>query len=471
MKFALLLGAVILAGCSVGPEYKRPDIAAPSAWHENASSSSPPISNTTAPETAHWPSTEWWHGFACAELDAYIAQAKLTNNDLAAAVARVRQADQLANIAGAALLPTLGASFTALNEREQATTGNYVAVKQFSPQLNASYMLDFWGKNRAAQDAAIATAAASRHDQVTVELTVISSVAQSYFQSLALRERVAVAEHNLANAEITLKGLQQQLHAGVATALDVAQQETTVATLAAALPPLRLQLRQTLNALAILVGKTPETVEVSNQTLADLTVPEVRPGLPSELLERRPDVAEAEDQLIAANANIGVARAAFFPSIELTASYGYASSALAGMTNSANIIHTLAAGITQPIFDGGAIKGQYEFSKARYDELLANYRKAILSALGNVEDALVAVQQNTEQVKRLEFAVQKAARAHHIAQAQLHAGTVNILAVLNTETALFTAQDALIQAKNSHLEAYLSLFGALGGGWQKEAGK
>ena len=458
---AYLVVMAELVGCTVGPEYKRPELVIPPAWHDQV----------TSAQTVEWPAAEWWHGFGSSQLDSYIAQAKLANNDLAAAVARIRETEQQANIAGAALQPAVNASFDASRGRAPNATGGFSDFKQYSPQLTASYMLDFWGKNRAVQDAAIAAAQGSRHDQVTVELTVLTSVAQSYFQSLALRERVAVAEHNLASAQMLLTGLQKQLHAGVANALDVAQQETVVATLDAAVPPLRIQLRQTLDTLAILLGKNPQELDIATESLSDLRIPQVSPGLPSELLTRRPDIAEAEDKLIAAKANIRAARAAFFPTIELTASTGFLSSTLAGMTSSGNIIRSVAGGITQPIFEGDALNAQYEYSKAVYDELLANYRKAILSALGNVEDSLIAVQQNTEQVGRLEVALQKAERAHHIAKAQLQAGTVNILNVLNTETALFTAQDALIQAKSANLNAYVSLFGALGGGWQKEAEK
>lgn len=454
----LLAASVALAGCSVGPAYKRPDISVPGAWHESTDS-----------EAASWPSIDWWHGFGSPELDAYITQARRSNNDLAAAVARVREADDQATVAGAALFPTIGANLTALNERTQAMSSSYVNFRQVSPQLTASYMVDFWGKNRAAQSAAIATATASRHDQATVELTVITSVALSYFQSVELRDRLVVAEGNLASAQTTLKGLHLQLRAGIATALDVAQQETTVSILGAAIPPLRQQLRQTLDALAILVGQPPESLDGGPATLAGLSVPVVRPGLPSALLERRPDVAQAEAQLVAANANIAVARASFFPSIQLTASGGYASAALSTLINSSSGVYSIAAGLAQPIFDGGVLKGQYAFAQDRYDELVANYRKAILSALGNVEDALVAVRQSTDQVERLGIAVDKARRAHQIAQAQLRSGTVNILTVLNTENALFSAQDALIQAKFSHMQAFVSLFGALGGGWQKES--
>jgi NodT family efflux transporter outer membrane factor (OMF) lipoprotein len=455
-----VVAAVMLTGCNFGPTYKRPELAVPPDWQEHVH-----------PEAAHWPAADWWQDFRSPELNAYIAQAKRANNDLLAAIARVHQADALVTEAGAALLPTVGANFSALSERELATNSTYANFREYSPQLTVSYMLDFWGKNRAAQDAAIATATASRHDQETVELTVITGVASTYFQSVALRNRVAIAENNLASAETILKGLRKQLAAGIATALDVAQQETVAASLAAVVPPLRQQLRQTLDALAILTGQTPESIALgaTAPALIELAIPTVSPGLPSELLNRRPDVAEAEAQLISANANIAVARAAFFPSIQLTASTGYASPALSTLIRSASSVHTLAADVVQPIFDGGVLKGQYAFAKARYDELAADYRKAVLTAFGNVEDALAGWQQTTEQVRRLEIAVDKAGRAHRIAQAQLHSGTVNILTVLNTESALFSAQDALIQAKLNQMQAAVGLFGALGGGWQKES--
>lgn len=454
-----LAAQLALAGCSLGPDYKRPDAAMPAAWRE-----------ASDPDAPAWPSAGWWRGFGSAELDAHIEQARRTNYDLAAALARVREADALAAVAGAALLPTVGVSASAIKEKVQSTNGAYVNFRQYAPQLTASYVIDFWGRNRAAQAAALASAQASRYDQATVELTVMTGVALSYFQSVELRDRLAVAQRNLRSAETILRGLRLQMSAGVATALDVAQQETTVATLSALIPPLRQQLRQTANALAILTGRTPESIESTRATLADISFPAVGPGLPAELLARRPDVAQAEAQLVAANANIAVARASFFPNIQLTASSGYASTALSTLLRSSSGVYTIAASLAGPIFDGGALKGQYEFSRARYDELTANYRKTVLAAFGNVEDALVAVQQTAEQVRRQETSVASARRAHDIAQAQLRSGTVNILTVLNTETALYSTQDALVQAKFFQLQALVSLFGALGGGWQKESG-
>jgi multidrug efflux system outer membrane protein len=234
----------------------------------------------------------------------------------------------------------------------------------------------------------------------------------------------------------------------------------------ATIPPLQEQLRQTLDALAILTGQTPEQVEAGDATLDALTLPDIAAGLPSQLLARRPDVAEAEAQLVEANANIAAARAAFFPSIDLTASGGYESAALGSLLSPATRVFALSAAVSQTIFDHGALLGQYQYSKARYAELLSDYHKTVLTALGNVEDALVAVQQTAEQELRQQDATDKARRAFEFAQLQFQAGTTNILTMLNTETALFSAQDALVQGKFAHMQALLNLYQALGGGWR-----
>lgn len=458
------LAACALVACSLGPHYRRPEIPPPASWRDAHQGTS-----------AEWPSADWWQSFNSATLNDLMAQARAANDDIAAAIARVQQADAQARIAGAPLLPSVGLAGDGTRERAlQPTIGPTGRVtptpttfNTFTTGLTASYQIDFWGRNRALHDAARMAALASRYDRATVELTVMQSVASTYFQALELRDRLQVAQKNLASARDTLKGLQLEAQVGTVTALDVAQQETTVATLGAAIPPLNQQLGQTLDALAILVGKQPEAVDVTSGTLADLVEPRVQPGMPSELLTRRPDVAQAEAQLIAANANIAAARAAFFPTISLTADGGFASASLSKLFNPVSRVWSATAGLTQPIFEGGALLGQYQLNKGRYAELLANYHKAVISAFGNVEDALVSVQQTADQLQRQQEAVATARHAYELTQAQFHAGVINILVVLSTETALFTAEDTLVQVKYSHLNALVALYSALGGGWQR----
>jgi outer membrane protein, multidrug efflux system len=452
----------VVAACSVGPTYRRPDIAPPTQWHEgrDATDGSPAAASP-------WPEAGWWHGFGSPQLDDLIAEAERNNDDLAGAIARVREADAQVRIAGAPLFPTLDLGADATRERTAVPGSGPRITNIFNPQITASYELDFWGKNRALRNAARATAIASRYDQQTVALTVVRSVAGTYFQALEFLDRIQVAQQNLENGQKILRGLKLEQSAGTVTGLDVAQQETAVALLEAAIPPLLQQLRQSVYALAVLVGKTPESIDVTSGSLTEISSPAIAAGLPSQLLSRRPDVAEAEQQLIAANADITVARAALFPDIALTASGGYESSRLASLISPANRVYALSAGLTQPIFHGGALHGQVSFSEARYTELLTTYHKTVLTAFSNVESALVAARQTADQQERQRNAVAKARRAFEFAQTQMSVGTVNVLTVLNTENALFSAQDVLVQVEYSHLQALIDLYTALGGGWQQ----
>jgi len=448
--------ALSVAACSLGPAYHRPDVPLPATWITPSAAADAPA-----------PASDWWRGFGSDALNGYIAQAQGANDDIGAAMARVLEADAQARIAGAALLPSLSANFGAVRERAApATGGPLTTFNNFNTGLSASYQADFWGRNRDLHNAALAAAKASRFDRETVILTVMTSVAMSYFEVLEFHDRVQVAQQNLENAQTILRDLEFEASVGTATALDVAQQATTVATVNASIPPLQEQLRQSLDALAILTGQAPEQLEANDAGLDALTLPAVAAGLPSELLARRPDVAEAEAQLVAANANIAAARAAFFPSIDLTGSGGYESAALGGLLSPATRVFALSAAVSQTIFDHGALLGQYQYNKARYAELLSDYHKTVLTALGNVEDALVAVQQTAEQELRQQDATDKARRAFDFAQLQFQAGTTNVLTMLNTETALFTAQDALVQGKFAHMQALLTLYQSLGGGWR-----
>jgi NodT family efflux transporter outer membrane factor (OMF) lipoprotein len=455
-RVAVAAAALVLSGCSLGPAYHRPDIPPPPAWNTPAAARTP----------QGWPSADWWGGFHSAELNHLMLTGRTANDDLAAAVARVREADAQVRISSAPLVPSLDATGDGSRQRAISTTGSTALLyNEFAAGLNATYELDFWGENRAIRSAALATANASRYDRETVELTVMSSIADTYFSVLALRDRVRIARANLASAQETLDGLQTDEQVGTSNALDVAQQDTVVASIAATIPPLVQQEREQTDALAILIGRTPQSFEVTASSLAHVAAPMVGAGVPSQLLARRPDVANAEAQLIAANANIRAARAAFFPTIDLTAAGGYESRQLSTLFEPGSRVFSLSTGITQPIFHGGSVLGEYRLSKARYDELLADYHKAVISAFGNVEDSLAAVNDTRDQLQREQAAADKARGAYGMAQDQFHAGVVNILTVLSTETSLFSAEDALAQAQLAHLTALVGLYNALGGGW------
>jgi outer membrane protein, multidrug efflux system len=464
-----VLGLLMLTGCHMGPDYQRPELDVPSAYRASAESA------------IAWPEGEWWRGFRSPELDALIAAAQAQNFDIAAAVARVHQADAQLRIAGAALLPTVDgtadANWQRVGLRTGSTSSSFIRggnqaaeFHSYSAGLNASYLVDFWGQARASRASAAASAMFSRFDQDTVALTVVTDVATTWFTALALADRLVVAQRNLADSEQTLAVIKGRFEAGTASALDVAQQESQVALERAVVPGLRSQMDQQVIGLGILTGRPPEAIAVHPGTLAGLGLPPVSAGLPSALLRRRPDVSAAEAQLVAQNFDIQVARAAFFPTIQLTGSAGYQAAALNQLVGPGNVLMSLAAGLTLPMFDGGTLRGQLELSKGRYDELLADYRKAVVQAFTDVDLALTEWRFTSEQEALQAVAAARARRAADIARAQMTAGTVDVTTVLTTETTQFNAEDTLVQVRLARFQALLSLYKALGGGWTQPEG-
>ena len=409
------------------------------------------------------PSVVWWRGFRSKELTDLIEEALTSNFDVAVAVARIVQADAQSRIVGAPLLPAL--DFGADASRSRPPGG--FDRSTHTVQLSASYELDFWGKNRATLRAAEQIAVATRFDREVVALAAVVSVANSYFQVLAAYDRLRVARDNIAAADRVFRLIQQRFNVGTASQLDVAQQESVLNTQRASVPPLQQGLRQDIATLAVLIGRPPERVMVRGGSMSQLAIPPVTPGLPSDLLAQRPDIREAEANLASANANVYAARAAFFPTITLTGDGGYQSNALRLLLRPESAFYNLAAGLTQPLFDGGRLLGQLDLTKGRQDELLQLYRKAVVNGFADVDRALVAVQQTAARERLQREVVRSTREAFDIAEIRLREGTVDLVTVLNTQQALFQAQDTLAQARLARLQAVVSLFQALGGGWQK----
>jgi multidrug efflux system outer membrane protein len=417
------------------------------------------------------PTLDWWRGFRWNELTQLMEEAQTVNLDIASAVSRIRQADAQARIAGAPLLPNISGtgsrahSLASGSSSSGLSSGRREAVS-YQASLSASYELDFWSKNRDAAQAAEETVVASRFDRDVVALTTLASTANAYFQVLSSQDRLRVAESNIAGAQRILDAIKQRLNAGTGTDLDVAQQESVLANQRALVPPLRQTLQQNINALATLVSRRPESIKVKGGTLDRIAIPRVSPSLPSELLKQRPDIRRQEAQLAAATANIGNARAQFFPSIQLTGQGGYQSSALSTLFQPQAAFFNLVGSATQPIFDGGRILGNFEFAKARQDELLQTYRKTVVQAFADVDNALTNARETTIKL-RLQRAVAAASRrAFQLAGDQLRAGTTDVVTVMNVQTTLFQAEDSLVQAQLARLQAIISLYQALGGGWE-----
>jgi len=421
-----------------------------------------------APEAAT-PALDWWRSFRSRELTSLVEQTVTANLDIAVAIAQIVQADAQVRIAGAPLLPTIdyNASDTAAKASQLAGRGGGDSPfsRLYATSLSASYIVDFWGKNRAALNAAIETSIASRYNREVVTLTAITSVADTYFQILAAQDRLRIARRSLADSSRILFLIKQQFEAGTASDLNVAQQESLVETVRATIPPLEETLRQNIAALAVLVGKPPEHFNARGGSMQAITVPRVTPGLPSELINRRPDVRQAEQQLESANYSVESARAAFFPTIQLTGQVGFQSNALRALFGPGAWFYTAAASLTQPLFDGGVLLGQFELQKGLQAQFLQAYRKSVLSAFSNVEQALIAVEQTTAQERIQENVVRASRRAFTLSEQQMNSGTVNMVTLLQVEQTLFTAEDQLAQVRLARLLAVVSLFQALGGGW------
>jgi multidrug efflux system outer membrane protein len=458
--FCIVLLAPGLSGCILGTERPELNLDIPSGYREGSS---------RAPDAAV-PALDWWRGFRSKELTGLLEDAQTANLDIAVAVAQIVQADAQVGVSGAPLLPTVTGTATAERIRDAASSIGGVSsspttFSQYNLGLTASYMVDFWGKNRATLYAAEENATVARYNREVVTLTTIVTTANTYFQILAAQDQLRVARRNLAAAERILVLIKQQFTGGTASQLDLSQQEALVSTERAAIPPLEVTLRQNIAALALLVARAPENLKVNGGGMAQITIPRVTPGLPSELLYQRPDIRQAEALLASSNFSVEAARAAFFPQIQLTAQTGVQSAALASLFGPGAWFYTLSSGLTQPIFDGFLLESQLKQAKGVQLQDLQAYRKAVLSAFADVDKALVALGQFTLQERLQSEAVNNSRKAFDVSETQLRAGTVNLITVLQTQQTLLTAENTLAQVRLNKLLAASSLFQALGGGW------
>ncbi len=446
-----------LSGCLL-TDNPEPGLFIPARY--DLSSANPKIAEAALPKL------DWWRGFRSRELTGIVEQSLDSNLDIAAAIARIVQADAQSRISGAALLPDIGLGAGASrSQSSRSTSGSTAISNNLSATLSASYEIDFWGKNRALLRAAEQSAVASRFDREVVALSTVASAANAYFQVLAAQDRLAAARDNLTSANRVLELIRQRATAGTASDLEIAQQESVVNTQRATIPQLQQTVTQNRNALAVLLARSPESVSIRGGSLRNISIPRVTPGLPSDLLARRPDIRLAEAQLAAANANVHVARAQMLPSITLTGDGGYQSPVLRTLLRPESAIYSLAAGLSQPIFDGGALQGNLDQQKGRQDELLQAYRKAVISGFSDVETALDAVRQTALRERLLTEVVASSRRAFDISEQRLREGTIDLVTVLQTQQTLFQAQDSLAVARLARLQAIVSLHQALGGGW------
>ena len=460
---AVICVAQALSGCLLDPEKPDLKLDVPDSY----------VTARKGPDAA-LPPLDWWRRFRSRELTRLMEEAQTANLDIAAAVARIRQADAAVRIANAALLPTIDFNSSATRERLSTANGGggggggSSARSLYNINLTASYTLDFWGRNRATLLAADETAIVRRFDKDVVALTTLVSVANAYFNVIDSQDRLRIARENLAAANKILDLIKQRADpklGGTASDLEVSQQESLVATVRASIPPLEITLRQNKMALALLVGRAPEHFNVAGGSAFKLAIPRVSPGLPSELINQRPDIREAEANLSSANYSVEAARAAFFPTISLTGETGFESAALSSLFGPGAWFYTVAASATQPIFHGGALLGALEQARGLQEEFLQDYRKAVLSGFSDVEQALIGLQQQAVHERYQREVVRSSKKAFDISFQRLQNGILDMVTLTQTQQTLFTAQDTLAQVRLQRLQSVVTLYQALGGGW------
>lgn len=463
--FAFALGIVMLPACmSVGPDYQRPQIDTPGQWP-----------GTTATET---PSPTWWKSYSDPALDRMIDEALMHNLDLRRAIARVDEARAALGITRADQYPGISANAEA--SRNRISQESVISVppgidpkyNDFRGTLNATYEIDFWGKYRRATEAARAELLGSQFNRETVRLALIADVAKGYFALRALDAQVAITRRTLSTRQASTALQRMRFEAGVASEFDLRQVEAESAQAQALLPNIEQRLAAQETALAVLIGRAPRAIvtqPVDRGTAIDAmtTPPPVPAGLPSEILERRPDLRQAEQNLIAANARIGLAKAAYYPSISLTGFLGAESTTLAGLFDMQARTWQFAGSIAQTLFDAGRTRSQVGVAQARQQQALAQYQSAIQNAFKDALDALVTQRKAREAMEAEQMRIDALEASLRLAQMRYDNGVSSLLDVLIAERSLLEAQLNRVEAQRAQLTATADLFKAMGGGWNE----
>ena len=461
-RLFLLSAALLLSGCTVGPNYKRPTVAVPGSYRGTISD------QAAQTQLAALGDQKWWDIFQDEQLRALIRSALTQNYDSRIAAFRVLEAQAQLGITRADQFPTVGAG-AGISDTRTAQSKFLPAFETSTGQVNlsAAWELDFWGKYRRATEAARANLVASEWARREVLSTLVANVASAYFQLRALDLELEISKRTLTSRQESLRLTRILADGGSTTLLDVRQAEQLVFTASAEIPVLEQQIEQQENFLSILLGQNPGDIPRGQILTEQRQPPEVPPGLPSSLLERRPDIQQAEAQLVAANAEIGVARAAYFPQISLSGAGGFQSSALTSLFTGPAGAWSFGASLTQPIFTGGRIRSQVRLAEARQQTAMLFYQQSIQGAFRGVSDALVAYHKTREFRAQEELLFRSAQDAARLSHMRYTGGVTGYLEVLTNETNAFSAELGLVQAQLSELLAVVQLYQALGGGWHQ----
>jgi multidrug efflux system outer membrane protein len=460
-KLLLLTIAVLLAGCAVGPNYKRPTVNVPTDYRDSMAAQTAAASSLG--------NDNWWQVYQDPVLVLLIHTALQQNYDVRIAATRVLEAQDQFGIVRANQLPSASLGAGVFSDQNAKVSNLFPAYEVNAGQLNLSVIwnLDFWGKYRRQTEAARAQVLSSEWGQRAVISSLVANLATAYFQLRALDSELEIANGTLGSRQQSLQLTRVLESHGGASDLDVSQSEQLVYTASETIPDLERQIEQQENLLSILLGQNPGAIP-RGRPLTEQPAPQNVPaGLPSELLERRPDVREAEANIIAANAQIGVAKAAFFPSIALTGTGGLESNALNRFISAPSETWLGALSVTQPLFEGGALRSQLKLSRAQYQEAALAYEQTMQNALEQVSNALIAEQKNREFREQQELLTQAAQRTDRLSEVLYKNGGASYLQVLTSETNYFSAELNLVQAQLNERLALVQLYQALGGGWQQ----
>ena len=457
---AYLASGLLLAGCMVGPDYKRPPVETPGVYRGD-SQSSIALAESLGNE-------KWWEVFQDPVLQQLIRTALEQNYDVRIAASRVLQAQAQLGITRANQFPTVSAGAEGISQRNPKISSGFPSYEEHAGAVDLAVVwnLDFWGKYRRQTEAARASLLASQWGHSAILSTVVSSVASAYFTLRELDLALDVSKKTLAARQDSLRLTSVLAKSGSASALDVRQSEQLVYTAAETIPDLERQIALQENSLSILLGRNPGPIPRGRELTEQPNPPAIPVGLPSELLERRPDIREAEETLVAANAEIGVAKAALFPSISLTGTVGYESFALNNLFTQQQRMWNGAASITQPVFAGGALRAGMRLAEAQEQEMLLDYRQTIMNAFQEVSNSLIAYQKGREFREEQELLTVAAKDADRLSKILYEHGGASYLQVLISENNDLSAELNLAQAQLNERLALVQLYNALGGGWQ-----
>ena len=458
--WTLAFGLMTLMGCAVGPNYKRPPVNTPETF--------PGEKQISTNSFAHLP---WWQVFHDDTLQNLIRTALTNNYDLRIAITRVAQARALAAQARSQFFPQLNyAAFagSGKNVSDNMPSPTGTEGKVFGVDANASWEIDLWGQIRRLNESARAQFLASEEARRDVMISLIAQVAHAYFQLQALDQQLAIAGQSTNAFGGSLKLFNEQLQGGVASRLETASAEALMDAAAATIPELEQQIALQENQLSVLLGQNPAAILRGNIALEKQMPPEIPAGLPAALLERRPDIREAEQQLRSANAQVGVAKANFFPQLNLTGLFGEASTELSAITSGGAVAWSIAAGLTGPLFHGGQLRAQYAQVRAARDQAALQYQAAVLNALQEVSGALISRETSARARVQQARAVNAYQEAVKVSMERYRLGNVDYYVVLQEQQLLFPAENALVQFQLNQLLAVVQLYRALGGGWEVE---